>query len=920
MRRRTGRIIAITAVALLLVLVLGRSVAVFYTDLLWYDAVGQSAVFWKRLLAAAVVRLVLGAVGAAVILLNLWYVLRQLGPVHLRRRYGNLEIAEQVPRSYLVAGAVLVAVLAGWWLVTLQFGGAAPIAALAWLQRENWGVADPLFGHDVSFYVFGLPLYTRLLEYLLIILIWSILLVGVGYVLIGAVRMRASRVDLDERPRMHFAALLAAAFVIFGVRYLLARYQLMLEGNGFGGAIGYTDVHARLPAHLVLAILSFITAAALIYGARQRSLVAPAVALAVLVLGAIAMGALYPAVLQKIRVEPNELAREARFIRWNMEFTRRAYGLDQVERRAFPYRHATAGDWVGMAPVLEDLSLWDPAPLQTAFNEVQARREYYHFPDVDFDRYGAEGSRQQVAVAVREFRREGLPPTARTWTNIHLNPLFTRGMGAVAVPAAQARPGDPAYWLRDVFPVQRSPDAPAALDLREPSIYFGETMTTYAVVGHTGSFAGTDPGDGQLPPASRVETGIELSSFLRVLSFAWRFGDQNLLFARELSDTSRLIFRRRVGERLGTLAPFLLWDPDPHPVIMDGRVLWIADGYSASAGYPLSRAFTIEDMGTLRYMRSSVKATVDAVTGDVRMYALPDPDPMLRTYRRVFPGLIRDWEQMPGAIREHLRYPALLFRVQSNVLEQYHLEQPEAFYAGQDVWQLPQDVSPQVQRRFRPDFVMGRVPGSERSEFLLLNAFIARGRQNMTALLMARSDAPHYGQLVLLQMPLDDQIRGPSQVQSIIEQDPFISQQLSLWRQEGSNVELGRLRYLPTDRSILYVEPLFLSARERGIPQLQRVIVSDGVSVSMAPDIRSAIAGLVGDAAAADARDDEPGDEPRIEPGRPGEPGEEWRRRAAELMREAENRLRAGDFAGFGAAWNRLRALLEQGGGGAPQP
>jgi uncharacterized protein len=927
MRRNLGRNLAIAAILVLALLIFGRSAAIFYTDLLWYDAVGQASVFWRRLVAAAAVRVTMGAIGAALILLNLWYVLRQLGPVHLRRRYGNLEIAEQVPRSYLVGGALAVSVLAGWWLATLQFGGNAPIAVLAWLQRENWGVTDPLFGHDVSFYVFSLPLYMRVLEYLLIILVWSVLLVGIGYVLVGAVRLRGSSLEIDDRPRMHFAVLLAAVLVVFGVRYLLARYQLMLDGNGFGGSIGYTDVHARLPAHVVLSVLSFVTAAALIYGARQRSWVPPAAAAGVFVIAVLGMGVAYPALLQNIRVEPNQLAHEARFIRWNMEFTRRAYGLDLIERRSFPYQRATGSDWAAMAPVLDEVPLWDPGPLQTAFNEVQSRFDYYHFPDVDFDRYGPEGQRRQVAVSVREFRREGVPQTARTWTNYHLNPIFTRGMGLVAVPSAETRRGDPAWWLADVFPVQRSPDAPPELELTEPSIYFGETMTLYAVVGHTGSFAGTGAEvQGRVPPAPRVDTGIELSSFLRVLSFAWRFGDQNLIFARELTDTSRLIFRRRITERLQAVAPFLLWDPDPHPVVADGRVVWVVDGYSASGSYPLSRPFLIEDMGALSYMRSSVKATVDAVTGNVNLYALPQPDPILTTYRRVFPGLVQDWEQMPERIRAHLRYPALLFRVQSNVLEQYHLEQPEAFYAGQDVWQLPQDVAPQTRARFRPDFIMAPMPGTTTPEFLLLNAFIARGRQNMTALLMARSDAPHYGELVLLQMPRDDQIRGPSQVQSVIEQDPVIAQQLSLWRQQGSNVQLGRLRYLPTANSILYVEPLFLSAAERGIPQLQRVIVSDGIAVAMAADLRSAITALVGDVPgfATDDQQDpadaaELADRPAREPV-DAVPGEEWRRRAAELLREAEDRLRAGDFAGFGAAWNRLRALLEQGGATAPIP
>jgi uncharacterized protein len=921
--RRPLRLLAGLVAGFIVIMIAGRSVAIFYTDALWFDAVGQSGVFWKRLLASAGTRLAVGAVGAAIILANLWYVLRQLGPVQLRRRYGNVEIAEQVPRRRLIAGGVIAAVLAGWWLSGLQFGGQVPVTVLAWLQREPWGVADPLFGRDLSFYVFGLPLYFRILEYVLIVLVWSVLLVGIGYVLTGAARLRGSRLELDEPPRLHFAVLGAAMLGVLGMHYLLGRYQLLLDGNGFGGSIGYTDVHARLPARLVLGLLAFAAAAALVDGARRRSWLPPATALGVYLIAALGMGIVYPGIVQKVRVEPNQLAHEVGYIRWNMEFTQHAYGLDVIERRSFPYRRADAADWRAMARVLERLPLWDPGPLQTVFNEVQARFDYYQFPDVDYDRYGPPGDQRQVAIAVREFRKDGMPETARTWSNYHLNPIYTLGMGAVATPAAETWRGDAVYWLRDVYPVQRSESAPPGLELTEPSIYFGETMTDYAVVGQIGTLAGEAAElEGRLPPTPTVETGIALSSFFRILAFAWRFGDQNLLFARDLGATSRLIFRRRVTERAASVAPFLLWDPDAQPVVLDGRVVWILDGYTVSSNYPLSRPFAAQETGSLRYMRGSVKAVLDAVTGEFTLYALPAPDPILRTYRRVFPGLVRDLDEMPAAVRAHLRYPSLLFRVQSNMLEQYHLDRPEAFYAGQDVWQLPQDVAPQLRRRFRPDFAMAAVPGNTEPEFLLLNSFIARGRQNMTALLLARSDAPHYGELVLLQMPRDDQIRGPAQVQSIIEQDPVISQQLSLWRQQGRNLELGRLRIIPTARSILYVEPLFLSAQERGIPQLQRVIVSDGTAVAMEEDIASAIAALAGETAAPLAGTVAAvpaGDGPIPGAVRDAAAHDDWRRRARELMREADEHLRAGDLAAFGAAWSRLRALLEQVPPDAPQ-
>jgi uncharacterized protein len=910
MPRRTGRVLIGTAIALLLVVIFGRSGALFYTDTLWYGSLDQSSVFWTRVLTVLAVRVVTGLVGAALILLNLWYVLRQLGPVHLRRRYGNLEIAEQVPRTYLIGGAIGVSVLAGWWLSSLQFSGNAAVALLAWLRSESWGVADPLFGHDLSFYIFSLPTYVRLLEFLLIVTIWSVLLVGVGYALVGAVRVRGARWEIDDRPRVHFAILVAALLIIFGMRFLLGRYELMLEGSGFG-TIGYTDVHARLPARAVLGLLAFAAGVSLIYGALRRTWTPPVIAFGVLILAGLGMGVVYPAVVQKVQVEPNELAREARYIDWHMEFTRRAYGLTDVERRSFRYRRADAATWAEMAPVLERLPLWDLPQLQAVFDQVEARQRYYQFPDVDYDRYNAESGREQVAIAVREFTAEGLPEDSRTWQTVHLNPSATRGLGAVVTPTAEKQRGDPVYWLSEVLPRQRHAGAPPGLELTEPSVFFGERMSHYVIVGHAGRFtAVSDDLARASSPVPQVSTGIPLSSFVRIAAFALRFGEQNLLFARELGDSSRMLFRRAIGERVEALAPFLLWDADAHPVVLDGRIVWIMDGYTASGNFPLSFQPTTPEISGLRYLRSSVKAVIDAVTGEVAMYAVGEEDPILRTYRKIFPSLIRDGDEMPAALREHLRYPNMLFRVQAEVLQRYHLERAEAFYAGQDVWELPRDLPTQQRQRTRLPFITAPMPGSAQPEFLLLSPFIARERQNLTGILAARSDPPHYGELVLLEMPRDDQIRGPSQVTSIIEQDPVISQQLSLWRQAGRNVERGNLRMVPTDSSILYIVPLFLSAQDRGIPQLQQVIATDGTAVTMAADLQGAIAGLIGDAA---QREPPAAATPAPVPAAP-QPGEldDWRARAIDLMREAENRLRAGDFAGFGAAWTRLRALLEQ--------
>lgn len=901
MIRRPVRLLLYGAAVLIFALILGRIAARLYTDALWFQSVGYGSVFWTRLAVNAVVRTVTAGIAAALVGLNLWVVTRQIGPVHVRRRYGNLEIAEKIPAGYVAALVVAVAVLAGWWLSGLQFDPATMLHTAAWTRRGSWGLADPVFGRDLTFYVFTLPILYRGIDLLLLGLIWSMALVALGYVLIGAVRWRDSRLEADDNARMHFVVLVAGLIVVVGLRYWIGRYGLLLDGTGFGGALGYTDVHARLPAQRALAGLSLLTAAALLYGARRGTWLPPLVAVGALLLAAVLAGRLYPSMVQKFRVEPNQLAREAPYIRWNLDFTRSAYGLGSVRRMPLPFQPRHLPPDEALHPWLQRLPLWDPAPLRANFNERQARYRYYQFPDVDFDRYGPRGAAEQVAIAVREFDPQGLPEDARTWQTLHLNPKYLRGAGAVVAPAARAQEGEPELWLHNVEPVKRdSALAPPEFELGAPEVYFGETSLGYAIL-----TAGRSGLRGE--PGVAFPDGIRLGSFLRRVAFAWRFGEQNLLLAGGITDQSRLVFRRSVGERVRAIVPFLHWDGDAYPVIHRGRIIWMVDGYTVTANYPLARALLIENIGRVRYLRNSVKATVDALTGDVVFYALPTRDPLLDAYRAIFPGLIRPLDQMPEELRSHLRYPALLFHAQADVLEEYHVEQPEAFYAGQDFWQLPRGTGADgADRPYRPTYVIGRLPRESETEFLLVTPFIARERQNMTALLVARNDPPDYGDLVLLELPRDRQIPGPGQVQRFIEQDPVIAPQLTLWRNRGSGVEFGHLRIVPFDNSLLYAQPLYLSAQQGNpLPQLQRAIVSDGGNVAMAPTLAEAVRALgtpPGEQAAA------------VTGSAPAAPASatDWPREALQLLEEAERRLRNGDWAGFGENWTRLQRLLRE--------
>ena len=891
MRTLPTRIALLAFAATIILLIGGRSVSVFYTDLLWFGAAGYPDVFWTRFRATVGVLGVASLVGAAVVLVNLWIATRTLGPVRVRRRYGNLEIAEQVPRTYVFTGVVMAALLAGWWLASLRFGGGAQIHVLAWLRHAQWGVSDPLFGRDASFYVFTLPILLRALDFLALLLAWSFVLCGVAYLLMGSLRWTTGRLEVDAKPQMHFLALLAAFLFVFGLRFWIGQYGLAVQGAGFGGAVGYTDVHARLPAQRILAFLSFAASGAVLLAARRGKWIPAAGAVAVVFIASAVLGQLYPSLVQRFRVEPNELARERAWIARNLEFTRGAYGLQNLERRPFAYAEGALPAGLENSATIERLPLWDAAELKLVFDQVQALQGYYHFPDVDHDRYAGPGGTEQVGLGVREFKADGLPPDKQTWQNLRLNPQFLRGVGVSAVPTSETTSlGQPVLWVGNVDPVQTAAAAPEALRLHQPAVYFGESMSDYAIV------ADTVTGSPQ---------GVRVDSPLRRLAFAWRYADKNLLLSGAIEENSRILFHRTVQERLETIAPFLVWPDAPestYPVVHDGRVVWIVDGFSAIAAYPFARATRVPEIGLVRYLRNSVKATVDAVSGEVRIYALDADEPFLRTYSRVFPNVVRPLAEMPAELRAHLRYPALLLAVQADILEEYHLRTAEAFYAGEDVWQLPRgdDDAP-----YRPMFVLVPPPGAEEPEFLLQVPFIARARQNMTALFVARNDAEHYGELLLFELPREVQVPGPVQVEAVMEQDPVISPQMSLWRQAGSEVRTGRLRLIPLDSSFLYVQPVYLLAQGRPIPELERVIASDGRAVTMAPTLQAALAALRGGESAAPAR-------ATTAAPRASAPAGDLPQRALELLTQAEAHLRRGEWAEYGARLRELRAVLER--------
>ncbi len=886
---KLGRRSVLTAIAvgLILLLIGGRAVAGFLSELLWYRSIGYENVFWTQWRSAIAVRGTIALVVAAFVYANLWIIARALGSIRLRRRYGNIEIAERLPRVYLLAALSLVSLFSAWWL---SAGVADPLPALAALNPERWNLVDPVFGYDVSFYVFRLPMLVRLQTLAGLVIFWTGLLAVGAYIATGAIKFNDGKPSFSLLARRHLGVLAACFTLVYAANVWLDRYGLAVNGNGFGNSIGYTDVFARLPAKLLLFALALFAAGAIAYGAWTGVLRLAVGAVALLVMGIIGAELVYAPMIQRFVVEPNQFVREQPYIDQHLEFTRAAYGLDDIEQVALPYSGQIRPDEAELAEQIRRVPLWDPRPLLNTYRQRQGLFRYYTFSSVHHDRYATADGSEPVAISVREIETSELEEAARTWQNLHLNVNFVAGDGVVVSPVSRMAPdGTPLLYVWDRDPPKLSPEAPPQLQLTNPRIYFGERTGEYVILA---------------PEAEPV--GIPLDALWKKALFAWAFQSKNILLSSEVERDSKLVFRRGIVDRVQAVAPFVRVTSDGGalPVVHEGRVVWVVNGYTLSPTFPL--APTREFDGRLvRYIRNSVKATVDAVTGEIQLFATDTQDPILETYSRIFPGLVRPLEEMPEQLHGHLRYSSAMMNLQAQVLSAYHLQDPRAFYGQQDVWSLATEQYGDTPIPMEPTFASYPMPGSDDPEFLLTVPFVARGRQNMTALLVTRNDPPHYGEQVLYLLPRDVTVPGPQQVEAAIDQDPEISQELALWRRGGSDVARGNLIVVPVAGTLVFVEPLFLEAQSAAIPQLERVILAMGDRVVMQPSVDAAVQALLGGSGQTSEETDSES------PTGPAGIDSGLLLSARRMMEQAEAFLRAGDWAGFGRAWETLRQTLE---------
>jgi len=880
----------------------------FLVDWLWFSSVGYLSVFWTVIIAKAEVFLAVFVATAIVLWINGAVALRcaRGSPIDRRidliwRGAGTASLPDildfmrdRLPWGPVIAGgAIVLATLVAWgelhnWAVVLRF-----------LYQVPFGANDPLFGKDIGFYLFTLPAYVAIKNWMLITVFLSAALAGAVYWVHAHIEYHAQHRWISPAAIAHGSVLLGLFFAIKAWSYGLDRYLLLYGDNGVVVGAGYTDVHVQLPVLWLLVALAVIAAFVCLTNLRVRTYKLPLLAAIGLFGTSFVLAEIMPALVQRVYVKPSELQLETPYIRRNITSTQQAYDLHRIAVEAFPAEQSlTAKTLEANRATIDNIRLWDWQPLMDTYSQMQEIRTYYRFHDVDVDRYWLDGSYQAVMLSARELKSSLLPPNAQTWVNRHL--LFTHGNGAVMSPVTRkSSEGLPIFYLRDIPPV-----ASGGPQISEPRIYYAEETDSYIVVkGSTPEFD-YPKGKDNIYAFYTGTGGIPVGSLARKALFAWHFSDVNLLLTQYITPASRIMIRRNIQERVGTIASFLALDHDPYLVIADGRLFWMQDAYTTSSYFPYAQP---SPGGSLNYIRNSVKVVIDSYNGTVDLYLVDTADPIAATYQRIFPGIFKPLSAMPADLQRHIRYPEDLFRLQAQMYRAYHMDSPEVFYNREDLWQFPRQPEGGENAVMVPYYIIMRLPGEANAQFFLMLPMVPSQRQNMIAWLAARCDPPNYGKLIVYEFPKDKLVYGPFQIEARINQNTDISQQLSLWNQLGSRVIRGNILVIPIENSILYVSPLYLRAEQGQLPELKRVIAAYGDQVVMKETLGAALQALFSEGGAGTVTTTS------VPTGAPaGTATADAARKALDRYNQALERLKSGDWTGFGTELDALRDLLQQ--------
>lgn len=905
-RLSRGAILGAVFVVLVFLVPLLAWAAGKWLDWLWFADLGQQSVFVTRIVSQLVVGVVVALVTFALFYTNMRIARRMAPQVFAMGSPVANDSAEQLrllaERLRLVLGPILDSVIL-WGSVALAFVAGLDMShqwetfRLA-LAAVPFGYGDPQFGRDVGFFVFTLPALQRLYSWLVGTLLLVIVTTFVVHLVDGAIQPWARLRGFAPHVKAHLSVLLAALVLTLGFGYWLDIWQLDFSSRGQVIGATYTDVHAQLPAYWILIAISVVVSIALLLNIRYKGWRLPAISVGIWIAASILLGWLGPAAIQQFIVAPNEAAREAPYIERNIAMTRRAFGLTDVQGTTFPAAETlTAADITADPQTLANVRLWDPRIIGQSYAQLQSIRPYYEFADVDVDRYTIDGVRQQVLVSAREMNSSLLASQAQTWVNRHL--VYTHGFGLVVSPVNSADTrGMPTFLVGDVPPTSTTD-----LVTEQPRIYFGERTSEYAIVG--GSIKEFDYPVGEKNEYNNYDGsgGVEIGSIVRRAAWALELGSTQVLFSGYVKPESRVLLRRDLASRLEALAPFLRYDEDPYAVLVDGRILWVIDAYTSSAFFPYSEGLPSDPQ--TRYLRNSVKVTVDAYDGETTFYAYDTSDPILQAWSEVFPTLFSAASEIPIGVSEHFRYPQGLFSAQADVYRTYHMTDAGVFYNKEDQWEIPgvRQGTP-----MEPFFVLMKLPGTELPSFYLMQPFTPRNRDNMIGWMAVNCDPDGYGERTVYLFPKERVVLGPEQVSARINQDAIISPQLSLWSQRGSQAIFGNMLVIPIKESIVYIQPLYLQAEQTAIPELTRVIVVYADKVEMEQTLQAALLKVFGESAPTDGGQTPGGG---TDGGGTGTPSNDVAE-AQRLYEEAIAAQRAGDWATYGERIQQLGDVLER--------
>jgi len=914
---------------IILAVIAGALVALsgFYVDWLWFKSVGFTDVWSTVLTTKVTLFIAAGLLTSLIISLNIF--------LAFRSRPFNVSMAmeaDNLERYRATIDPIRKLVFAGVVVVLFYFGGSSGTQLWSsWLLFNNsteFGVKDPQFNLDISFFAFRLPFYQTLIGWAISTLILATLASAAVHYVYGGIRPQLRGDRTTVAARVQLSVLLGLIVLVKAVAYWFDRFALALKESRLITGLTYTDVNATLPAKSILAAIAVICSLLFFANIVRKSWLLPAAGTALMVGSSVLIAGVYPGAIQQFQVKPSESTKEAPYIQRNIDSTRDAYGISGVEMKDYQATLSTnSGQLANDAATIANIRLMDPNVLSATFRQLQQIKPYYSFPEsLDVDRYTVNGVQRDVVVAVRELNIDGNP--SRNWINDHL--VYTHGFGFVsAFGNSVDADGKPSFLVGDLPPT-------TGLGKFEPRIYFGENVPDYSIIGGPKTDTPVEfdyPDDasanGQKNYTYTGKGGVPMGGLLNKLLFAIQYQEQRIVLSSLINSESKILYNRSPRERVAKVAPWLTLDGDPYPAIVDGKVQWIIDGYTTSAGYPYSQttslsgatadaltanstAVTAQSNRNINYIRNSVKATVDAYDGTVVLYQWDEKDPVLKTWMKAFPNTVTPKSKMSDQLLEHIRYPEDMFRVQRDVLSSYHVKTASAFYGGQDFWRVPRDPSTfGANAGAQPPYYMTlEMPGSNKPTFALTTPFVPRGgRENLSAFAVADSNyGPNYGKITVLQLPRSTNVAGPSQVASNFEAKPEVANSLSLLRQGGSDVVLGNLLTLPVGGGLLYVQPVYVKATSNSAayPLLQKVLVSFGDVIGFDSSLKGALDQVFGGNSGTSSS----GTPVTTTTDNASADLKTALQNAKQALADGNAALAKGDFAAYGRAQDRLKAAL----------